>query len=507
MDDTVLFSRPKLANQPPQPLVQENVVSQEIHPTTNVPSSQTIPEATVPTEPRIPNNPPTSSGSSALPPQQPPPPPSQSLGRGIGRILPIVLGVFVFIILLVVGVLVFLPKKSTEPVKITYWGLWEDPKAVQVIISDFEKKNPLIKVEYVKQDIKQYRERLASRIPAGNGPDVFYFHNTWTNMLGSLLTPIPSDVMTPAAFRDTYYPVMEYDLIRQGAIYGIPLGTDALSLFVNTDLLKAGGVDVPENWDDFDKAAKKLTVKDETGKIQTAGAALGTVDNVTHAYDLISLLFVQNGVNLPTISQNPTGASEALEFYTQYASTQDATWDTTLDPSLLAFANGKLAFYFGYSWDVFNIKQLNPSLPFSIHAVPSLPSRVMSITSYWAAGASVKSSHQKEATQFLKYLSEKETAQKLYKESAKIRGFGMPYPHKSLAKSLENDPIVGPFVSQSPYVYSTYFASETYDDGVNTKLNGYLGNAVREIGAGTQPDAAVEKFLEGVAQVQAEYGI
>ncbi len=48
----------------------------------------------------------------------------------------------------------FFSNQSTiGQVKLTYWGLWEDSNIMQGIISDFERQNPKIKVEYVKQDI------------------------------------------------------------------------------------------------------------------------------------------------------------------------------------------------------------------------------------------------------------------------------------------------------------------------------------------------------------------
>ena len=190
-------------------------------------------------------------------------------------------------------VIVFLPRGQAEKVKIVWWGLWEDARVIEPIIADFERENPTIDVEYSKQDPKQYRERLATRINLGTGPDIFRFHNTWYPMLSDVLLPLPSDVITQEDFKKNYYPVMQTDLVHNGGIYGIPLGADTISLFVNTELLDAAGVDVPTTWEDFVIAAKKLTVKDETGTIKTAGTALGTYVNITHASDIVSLLFVQ----------------------------------------------------------------------------------------------------------------------------------------------------------------------------------------------------------------------
>jgi multiple sugar transport system substrate-binding protein len=372
-----------------------------------------------------------------------------------GMIKKIIFGVIIVIIIILA--FIFWPKGQPQKVKLVWWGLWEDQSVISPIIADFEKQNPSVTVEYSVQDTKQYRERLLTRIQNNTGPDIFRFHNTWYPMLSEVLLPFSSDVVTQDQFKKTFYPVMQNDLIHNGAIYGMPLGADTISLFVNTELLDAAGVKPPTTWDDFVKAAKKLTVKDAEKKIITSGAALGTYDNVTHAPDIISLLFAQQGVNLNDLSTSVQDQTDAINFYSAFASGVDNTWDSTLDSSLIAFSQGKLAMYFGYSWDIFAIQKLNKGLPFKTYPVPSLFNRNMTIASYWAEGVSAKSAHQKEALLFIKYLGQKETAQKFYTLAAKSRGFGEPYARVDLADSLKTNVLIYPFVSQLKNDTSTVF--------------------------------------------------
>lgn len=397
-------------------------------------------------------------------------------------------------------------QKQNEKVTLTYWGLWEDKPTMQAIISDFTRENPNIEVTYIKQDIKQYRERLTTRIQNGTGPDIFRFHNTWLLQLSSVLLPLSSDVIKKEDFQKWFYPVSQNDLTLNGAIYGIPLGIDTLALFVNSEIFEVASASVPTNWDDFVKTARLLTVKDENGKIKTAGAALGTFDNITHAPDVISLLLIQNGADLKNLTATSQKASEALDFYTLFAKGEGNVWDETLDLSLLAFAKGNLAMYFGYSWDIFAIKAMNPKLTFQIHPVPHLPKRSMTIASYWAEGASVKSKHQKEALLFLKFLTNKETEEKLFLEQSKTRLFGEPYARKDLAETLKDNSLVYPFVLQAQDSVSSFFVSDTFDNGLNSQMNGYLGNAIRSILGNTSPQSAVNTLSAGVSQVLKQYG-
>lgn len=437
------------------------------------------------------------------------PPPAPKKGFGMGMLLKAVGGLFAF---LVIGFILFrfvLPlftkQQVVKDVTITYWGLWETDSTVKSVLADFEKQNPHVKVTYEKINNKEYHDRLTARMQSGTGPDVFLFHNTWLSEMSPSLLPLPEDVMSKNDFQKTFYPVIVSDLTKNGGIYGVPFGFDTLSLFVNTEIFRKAGVFAPTNWQDFGTVARTVTVKDETGKIKTSGAAIGTFDNITHAPDILSVLFMQNGVNFNDMS-NTSSMVDTLDFYTSFAKNEAKVWDVTLDPSILAFAKGNLAMYFGYSWDIFTIKAMSPDLAFSVVPVPHLPGRNMTAASYWVNGVSIKSNHQKEALLLIKFLAQKDMMQKLYTEETKTRLFGELYPRIDQADLLKDNSLIYPFVSQGADAASSFFAGDTYNSVFNDPLNGYLGNAVRAVLSGTSSQTAVETFTKGVAQVLGQYG-
>lgn len=444
-------------------------------------------------------------------PITPPPPqdlPSSPPSSPIFKILKIILGIGVMLAILFLILNFILPKvfkKSIATTTLVYWGLWEDLPQIAPMIADFERDHPGIKISYSKQDIKDYRERLITRSNNGNGPDVFRFHNTWVIQLSDLLLPLPSNIVSKEDFSKNYYPVAKKDLIKSGAIYGIPLQIDTLSLYINSELLEAAGLSPPTSWIEFGNHARQMTVKDENNNIGTAGAALGTSGNITHAPSIISMLFAQNGVDLMNIASGIEAASDALNFYSSFALPSGNVWDSTLDTSIRAFASGSLAMYFGYSWDFFTIKSINPTLTFDIYPVPSLPGQNTTVASYWVEGVSTKSKHQKEALLFIKYLSQKETSQKLFTEQSKTRNFGEPYARVDLADSLKNS-VVYPFVTSAPNAVSSFFVDGTYDNGLNSQMNTYLFKAVDSILEGTSPQSAAETLSQGVTQVLKQYG-
>jgi len=500
MDENTVFRSPQNPNQETQPNPSQN-------PTMSQTSQVRQPTAGQPLSP---------SPSSVAP--MPPTPPLQEQGGTplqssfpLGTIIKVVIGLFVvlFFAFVVFGlILPRLQKNSSGKAEITYWGLWENSSTMQTAIADFKKRYPSITVNYVKQDIKQYREKLTTRIQNNTGPDVFLFHNTWLAVFSNTLLPIPDNIISKKEFNTSFYPVAQKDLTKNGAIYGIPTEIDTLSLYINAQLFQAAGAEVPDNWDDFIRVARSLTVIDENGKIKTAGAALGTFDNINHAPDIISLLLAQNGADIKNLSATGKSAADALTFYTTFSTGDQKVWDSTLDQSMLAFAKGNLAMYFGYSWDYFIIKAISPDLSFQIHSVPHLPGRDMTIASYWAAGVSSKSKYQKEALLFLAFLAKKETQEKLFAEASKTRLFGEPYSRVDLLEKLKDNTVVYPFVLQAKDATSSFFAGDTYDNGFNSQMNKYLGDAVRSINSNssTSPETAVSTLSQGVSQVLKQYG-
>lgn len=429
-----------------------------------------------------------------------------SLGK-ILKVLGLILGV-VAIGFLIFGVIIpFLNKDKATEVQLTYWGLWENESVMKSVIADFEKANPKIKVKYEKRDIKQYRETVTTRIQNGNGPDIYAYHSTWYPMFSNLLAPLSNDVIKKDDFKAQYFPVVQNDVVKNGAIYGLPEGVDTLALFINKDIFAAAGLDTPTTWDTFSSVSRKLTVKDEEGKIKTAGAAIGTFDNINNAPDIASLLFAQNGADIKNLSSTAKNSTDALAFYTSFAKGDASVWDDTLDPSLLMFTKGSLAMYFGYSYDVFAIRASNPGLPFEVHEVPHVPGRDTTIASYWVDGVSIKSQHQKEAMLFMKFLAQKETQQKIFSAASKTRLFGQLYARKDLADTLKDNEYAYPFVSQAKDASSSFFAANTYDNGLNSQTNAYLGNAIRSILNNTSPETALETLSAGVSQVLSRYGL
>jgi multiple sugar transport system substrate-binding protein len=396
---------------------------------------------------------------------------------------------------------------NKQEIALAYWGLWEPESVMNSIIADYQKDRPWVKINYSLQSSRDYRERLQSSLARGDGPDIFRFHQTWLPMFKNDLAPVPSGTIE----EDKYYPVMKDSLSIGKNLYGVPLMIDTLALFINEDIFRAAGKTPPTNWDDLVKIAIELTVRDNQGRIQTAGVALGTTNNVDHWSDILGLMMLQNGVEMTKVektigSDNRNLGEDVLTFYGWF-SQKYRVWDETLPSSTLAFASGKLAMYFGPSWRIFELKGINPDLKFSILPVPQLPGTNLSWASFWVEGVWGKSQNKEEAFNFLKYLSQKETLQKLYQAESNLRLFGELYPRTDMANLLADNPLVAPFLSQAATARSWYLCSQTFDNGLNDRMIKYFEDAVNGINQGKSATEALATAGQGVTQLLSQYGI
>lgn len=405
----------------------------------------------------------------------------------------------------------FAPTTTTptapQNITLTYWGLWEDDDAVRPAILAYQQLHPNITIKYVRNSSINYRTRLQTQLRAGQGPDIFRLHNSWVPMFVNDLYPAPATIMTKTEFSQIFYPVAQATLTAGSTIYAVPLEVDGLVMFYNEDILRSAAVTPPANWQDFIAAASKMTVRDTTGTIQTAGAALGATGNVDHWPDIVGLLFSQQPNGNLAAPANRDGA-DVLRFYTSFVTDpKNITWGTTLPSSTQMFIEGRLAFYFAPSWRADDIRQANPNLKFKTAPVPQLPGgRTVTWATFWAEGVSAKSAHPTESWEFLKFLIQADTLRSLYAQQSQTRLFGEPYSRTDLATQLMGDPLVGSVIVQAPYYKSWYLNSRTFDAGLNDEMIKYYEDAVNAVlQGGTDPGDALKITAQGVQQVLDKY--
>ncbi|KKP68019.1 MAG: Extracellular solute-binding protein family 1 [Candidatus Moranbacteria bacterium GW2011_GWE1_35_17] len=420
-------------------------------------------------------------------------------------------------------------KSQKYLVDLEVWGSFDDNNDFSEILAELRAVNPFIeKVVYKKIPIDSYESELIDAMAAGNGPDIFLVNNAWMPRFEDKVAPAPNDIIIEKDFRANFIDIVANEFIgKNGEIYGAPLSVDSLALYYNKDLFNAAGItSAPTTWSELLDDSKKLTRIDEVGEIKQSGIAMGTIENINRSTDIVDLLMLQNGAQMPSrdiIGFKPdySIAKNVLGFYTQFSkfSSPAYTWNKRMNYSIDAFYKGDLAMMMNYSWHMDTIKSKNSKLDFSIAPIPQISSdKPVNFANYWSFVVNKnKQIKQKEgrtpinneiriheAWQFLKFLTfkndgkftainyktknKKEYVSKIDPASLYIEKTKRPAARRDLIEKQKTDPTL------SPFAYGNLIAKTWYKKNSNS-VEGVWAEAIESINKG---DFTTDQALRSV---------
>ena len=369
-------------------------------------------------------------------------------------------------------------EKKLKPVSLEFWGVWDDSTVFSGFINEYVRSHPNVTINYKKLRYDEYERMLLDAWAGGRGPDIFSLHNTWIPGYREKISVMPRSTTVPyvtyqaplpgckrkteevlgskttvapslTSIRDDYVSTVAKDVMFKdekgiNRIYALPLALDTLTLFYNRNLLDSANIPFPPaTWDEFREDVRLLTRLDANKNIIQSGVAMGTFNNIDRAFDIISLLIMQNGGHLDNLQHERS--LEALNFYLDFSSPYKEvySWNDNMPNSLDAFIEGRTAFFFGYSYHVPMIKAKAPALNFSVATVPQLSlERPINYSNYWTNSIYKNSKNQKEAWDFLLFLNQKRNIKK-YLETTK-----KPTALRDLIEWQSKDIKMEPFVLQ-----------------------------------------------------------
>lgn len=388
-------------------------------------------------------------------------------------------------------------KLATTPVTITVWRVFDDDSTLTQIMSAYQALHPNISFEYRELRYDEFEDELIRAFAQGEGPDVFSLHNTWLGKYESLIQPLPDSLTIPysetrgtikketvytvqeeptlsqRALKSHYVDVVINDVLRsykptakseaQDRIFGLPLGMDSLALYYNKDLLNAAGIpEPPSTWTQFQDQVSQLTQINTSDSIVQAGAAIGTSQNVERAFDILSILMMQNGTQMMDTRGRATFAQEtdagflggeAVRFYTDFANPLKAvyTWNEDLPDSFDAFVSGNTAFFFGYSYHHALIRASNAKLSFAVSPLPQIDGgKTVNYANYWVETVSKSTDAGDWAWDFVQFAAGEDQVTK-YLEAAK-----KPAALRSLINTQLEDEVLSIFAGQTLTADSWY---------------------------------------------------
>ncbi len=333
-----------------------------------------------------------------------------------------------------------------QAVTLNWWGVYHNQSDVSDIIAAYKARHPNVSINYRKLRYEEFENELLHALAEDRGPDILSLHHTWLKKYQSKLSPMPAETkmvymvqtgslkpeiipelrtkksLSLQGLRDQFVDVVYSDVVLDGQIYALPLSVDTLALYYNRDLYnQAKIIDIPLYWNRyFQETVKALTRLDARYNILQSGIALGGAKNIERAFDILSVLMMQNGsemmtANRVTFHQVPVNMSnknynpglEALRFYIDFSSSNKEvySWNEELPNSIEMFAQGKLAMVFGYAYHLPTIKSLSPKLNFGISPLPQIENspREINYANYWLEAVASKSKHKNEAWDFIQF--------------------------------------------------------------------------------------------------------
>lgn len=343
------------------------------------------------------------------------------------------------------------PKASLQPITLNYWGVFTDSDDMAGLIAEFQKKHPNISVNYRKFRPEEYEQKLLEAFAEDRGPDLFTIHNTWLTKYKSKLSAMPDKMAYPVfvktgsgigektevqmkelagvslkQMRDQFVATVERDVMMEASststkksVYALPFYVDTLALYYNKELLAQNSIVKPAaNWNQLREHAETLTKRVKDSDVVTQSAvALGTGTGVHRSGDIIMALMAQNGARItkedgafifhtpgntnPAKDEALPGA-RALQFYLDFSNPKlkSYTWGPEQGDALDAFVEGRLAYYFGYSYDMGTIRSRSPRLNFDVAAMPQFE-KPFNIANYWMESVSNRSKFKQEAWLFI----------------------------------------------------------------------------------------------------------
>ncbi|MFM9447393.1 ABC transporter substrate-binding protein [Streptomyces acidiscabies] len=157
----------------------------------------------------------------------------------------------------------------------------------KTVISDFEKANPDIKVEYVGIAATEYQSKVDTTIRGGGLPDV---GGVGAAMLAGFAAQDALEPLDDKLAKSPLSSKLNKDMVASlkaagggdGTLYSIPTSANNGVLYYRTDLFQKAGLQPPTTWDNFYAAAEKLT---DSGKNEFGYTIRGGAGSIAQALD------------------------------------------------------------------------------------------------------------------------------------------------------------------------------------------------------------------------------
>ncbi|MEZ4867404.1 MAG: sugar ABC transporter substrate-binding protein [Caldilineaceae bacterium] len=371
-------------------------------------------------------------------------------------------------------------------------------KSLEDTLAPFREQNPNIKVTIEFRPIDGYWDKLQTEYAGGQAPDITINQMNWVvpgaarGMFVDLKPFIDRDQIDMSAY---FYP-MEPEWGWKGGMYGGLLYAGGQALYINKDLLNAAGLDFPADdwtWTDMLEYARKLT--------DPATNQWGIHMSIPNPpYWGTSFIHGAGGSVLNDTYDKCTLTDEASQAGLQFMADLILKEQVMPSPSALAgqenpFLTGKVAIYFGGTWEEGSIREAGFDWDFA--HMPVNPDtgirRVQMGSNAWSVLST--SAHQEEAWQVVKFLMGEDGQRGMMKNGVPgLKSVVESQEYRDLHQPQHIDVLWGDFANYGHDYYPTPDTDEWWA-AVGQELSAIWSGEVSVEEATTAACAAVDEIF------------
>ena len=287
---------------------------------------------------------------------------------------------------------------SRTTVQFASWGSKSEIDILKPLLSEFEKENPDIKVDFMHIP-QNYFQKIHLLFASNTAPDVIFINNLYLPIYANagLLEELNTD--------DNFYPQSLNALSWQGKLYAIPRDVSNLVIYYNKDMFLKKHIPFPkQNWtfDNFLQTSKKLTDKNTFG--------------ISFEEDPLFYLpyLMSNGGGFLPEEIKKAESQEAINFYADLRNkyhTAPKKNESASATMAQLFLQERIGMYLSGRWMVPKLRE-EASFDWDIAQFPkgTKGSIVQLDASGWAISKSSK--HKAEALKLINYLSDEKSIEK-----------------------------------------------------------------------------------------------
>lgn len=251
-----------------------------------------------------------------------------------------------------------------EKQEVEVWYYWENEKHQEILNTELEKFNESqdeIQAKATYIPFADFKKQLSIGATASELPDIAIIdgpdHASYAAM------GIFADI-TEKVDEDVFFEGPLESCKLDGKLYGVPFGSNCLSLYYNEDMLNAAGQKVPTTWDELKEVAKAMTTD------TVSGLAFCSLQNEEGTFNFCPWLW---STGTDSFNINNEKGIKALTYVSDLVkegimSKEVINW--TQGDVMNQFISGNVAMMVNGPWQIPTMREQAPDLNWNVTLLP-----------------------------------------------------------------------------------------------------------------------------------------